>query len=266
MSALCFSGLTAAQNIPRPYISPLPSRSDYYYVEYHPVEEQLSATEFSWDYDQEEIVFYLWGNHWILAVDEPSLDGFREYLAELGANIIVDDGDFLIANVDGPGGVWWACAQVFTDRYYEITVVQELEPPERPQEEELYAEEYADNVYDDGYYGEYDFYPPLINPLGDMAAYVSFDYAPGGYVDNWYYNADGEQFTFFGWGERWRLYVPVEGQEDPLAGLAAHIEALGGEIVENSRGLLVGELVDSAGYLWTGIGEYFGEDIYTDCG
>lgn len=172
------------------------------------MEEQLSATEFSWEYDQEEIVFYLWGNHWILAVDEPSLDGFREYLAELGANIIVDDGDFLIANVDGPGGVWWACAQVFTDRYYEITVVQELEPPERPQEEELYAEEYADNVYDDGYYGEYDFYPPLINPLGDVAAYVSFDYARTGPGHRFCHQIERVAFPQFDRGcPRWSFFA-----------------------------------------------------------
>ena len=112
MLVLCMIWPTYANTIPRPYINPLQSSSAYLYVEYYPVEEQTEVTVFSWADEEDEQAYHVWGNHWALGVEDISLDGLRDHLDTLAANIVYDSGDFLIAAVDGPDGVWWACAEL----------------------------------------------------------------------------------------------------------------------------------------------------------
>jgi hypothetical protein len=230
-----------------PYINPLGDLEDYWSVSFIPVSDLYDPWIFGYVTDDEYQYEELWGNIWHLEVPGDSLAELLDYLEAFSGTIFSYTEEELLAQIPGPQGDWWVQAAYWGEDYYELTVIEEVEPPDL-----------AGTPEDD----DDTFALPLINPLNDLDAYYSADYWPPDLFEIPYNNSLGEQAYLRGQGETWVFYAPTD-DADPLQGLEEHVLELGAAMTERSPQMLSATLIDSFGNLWQAVAQYGpGDDHY----
>ena len=267
-----------------PYVNPLGDLDAYSYLDLIPVSDLWDPWDFGYlDEDDEYWPISVWGDVWHFEVSDSSLKNLRAYLGRLDSTIMTHTEELLVAQVNGPEGLWWVRAESWDEDYYELTVIEEKDAPDSDEDydneyyEDDYEDDYDDEGYDDEDYEAYERYDdeeretdlsevplPLINPLVDIEAYEYFGYGPTDLFEISYYNALGEASTHFGWGEVWFSHVPFGDGDRPLPALEEHILVLGGTIIESTESMLRASVIDAESNEWQAIAQLVpGENRYS---
>jgi Mg-chelatase subunit ChlD len=235
-----------------PFINPLDDLDAYDSLDYWDISDLSDPWDLGyWENDDEFQELYIWGNVWIMGVYGDSLQDFDAYLTSLEGTILKRTETLLVAQINGPEGLWWAYAERWGDDYYGITVIQEQEPT---YEEEYYEEEY----YEEEYY----FPTPLINPLENPDVTGWTVYYPADDIEIPYYDSHGYGAFYYGLGELWSFGFSMDHLDQVFEAVQEQIRKLGGEVLESSRAMLSAAVVDSEGYRWQVILSADSEDSF----